>query len=50
MRIAEIHIYQHDLLGKHYGVRLADLLGGTVTDKVPSYYACGIGAPVVGYG
>ena len=42
---AAIDIAAHDLLGKHYGVRLADLLGGAVTDKVPSYYACGIGAP-----
>ena len=42
---AAVDIAAHDLLGKHYGVRVADLLGGAVTDRVPSYYATGIGEP-----
>jgi len=42
---AAIDIAAHDLLGKHYGVRVCDLLGGAVTEKVPSYYATGIGEP-----
>ncbi len=42
---AAIDIAAHDLLGKHYGVSVSTLLGGAVTDKVPSYYATGVGAP-----
>ena len=42
---AAVDIAVHDLMGKHYGTRVADLLGGAVTDRVPSYYASGIGAP-----
>ena len=42
---AAIDIGAHDLLGKHYGVRLADLLGGAVSERLPAYYASGIGAP-----
>ncbi len=42
---AAIDIASHDLAGKHYGVRVCDLLGGAVTDKVPSYYATGVGQP-----
>lgn len=42
---AAIDIAAHDLLGKVTGVRVADLLGGAVTENVPSYYAVGIGAP-----
>ncbi len=42
---AAIDIAAHDLLGKHFNVRVADLLGGAVTENVPSYYASGIGAP-----
>ncbi len=42
---AAIDIAAHDIAGKHYGVRVCDLLGGAVTDKVPSYYATGVGAP-----
>lgn len=42
---AAIDIAVHDLLGKHLGVSVADLLGGAVTDRVPSYYATGVGAP-----
>lgn len=42
---AAIDIAAHDLLGKRLGVSVADLLGGAVTDRVPSYYATGVGAP-----
>ena len=42
---AAIDIAAHDLFGKATGRRVADLLGGAVTDKVPSYYASGIGTP-----
>ncbi|MGC9448233.1 mandelate racemase/muconate lactonizing enzyme family protein [Cereibacter johrii] len=42
---AAIDIAAHDLMGKAWGVRVADLLGGAVTDRVPSYYASGVGEP-----
>ncbi|WP_369211869.1 mandelate racemase/muconate lactonizing enzyme family protein [Streptomyces flavofungini] len=42
---AAIDIAAHDLLGKHLGVSVSDLLGGALTDRVPSYYAIGVGAP-----
>lgn len=42
---AAIDIAAHDLTGKAYGVRVADLLGGAVTERVPSYYASGVGEP-----
>lgn len=42
---AAIDIAAHDLMGKHYGMRVCDLLGGAETERVPSYYATGIGAP-----
>ncbi|NOC91542.1 MULTISPECIES: mandelate racemase/muconate lactonizing enzyme family protein [Ruegeria] len=42
---AAIDIAVHDLLGKHLGVPVSDLLGGAVSDKVPSYFATGVGAP-----
>ncbi|MEU6389241.1 mandelate racemase/muconate lactonizing enzyme family protein [Streptomyces sp. NPDC046939] len=42
---AAIDIAAHDLLGKHLGISVSDLLGGAVTDRVPSYYAIGVGAP-----
>ena len=42
---AAIDIAAHDLMGKAYGVRVADLLGGAVTENVPSYYATGVGEP-----
>jgi 4-hydroxyproline betaine 2-epimerase len=42
---AAIDIAAHDLIGKRLGVSVADLLGGAVTDQVPSYYASGVGAP-----
>lgn len=42
---AALDIAAHDLLGKLYGVRVADLLGGVMSERVPSYYATGIGQP-----
>jgi len=42
---AAVDIAVHDLLGKQYGVRVADLLGGAATDRIPSYFATGVGAP-----
>jgi len=42
---AAIDIAAHDLLAKHYGITVAELLGGAVTDNVPSYYATGVGTP-----
>lgn len=42
---AAIDIAAHDLLGKATGLRVADLLGGAVTERVPSYHASGVGDP-----
>lgn len=42
---AAIDIAAHDLLGKHLGLGVAELLGGAATDSVPSYFATGVGAP-----
>ncbi|WP_343562840.1 mandelate racemase/muconate lactonizing enzyme family protein [Kiloniella sp. b19] len=42
---AAVDIATHDAIGKALGVNVADLLGGAVTDRVPSYYATGVGAP-----
>ena len=42
---AAIDIVTYDLLGKATGMRVADILGGAVTENVPSYYACGIDTP-----
>ncbi|MEM7439727.1 MAG: mandelate racemase/muconate lactonizing enzyme family protein [Pseudomonadota bacterium] len=42
---AAIDIAALDLMGKSLGVSVADLLGGAFTDRVPSYYATGVGAP-----
>ena len=42
---AAIDIAVMDLLGKHYGVRLCELLGGAETESVPSYFAVGILEP-----
>lgn len=41
---AAIDIAGYDILGKKTGLRVADLLGGAVTENVPSYYATGIGS------
>lgn len=42
---AAIDIAAYDILGKATGMRVADLLGGAVTENVPSYYASGVGDP-----
>ena len=42
---AMIDIAHWDLLGKVHGARVCDLLGGAVTERIPSYYAIGIGEP-----
>ncbi|MEM8812163.1 MAG: mandelate racemase/muconate lactonizing enzyme family protein [Pseudomonadota bacterium] len=42
---AAIDIAAHDLIGKRLGIGVADLLGGALTDRVPSYYAIGVGEP-----
>jgi len=42
---AALDIAAFDLMGKRFGVRVADLLGGAVAERVPSYYASGIGEP-----
>jgi L-alanine-DL-glutamate epimerase-like enolase superfamily enzyme len=34
-----------DLAGRHFGARVCDLLGGAHHERVPSYYAVGVGAP-----
>ncbi|MTI09741.1 mandelate racemase/muconate lactonizing enzyme family protein [Curvivirga aplysinae] len=40
-----IDIAVYDALGKNHKISVSDLLGGAVTNNVPSYYASGIGAP-----
>jgi L-alanine-DL-glutamate epimerase-like enolase superfamily enzyme len=42
---AALDIAAHDLLGRHLGISVAELLGGALAERVPSYYATGIGAP-----
>ena len=42
---AAIDIAAYDLTGKKLRLRVADLLGGAATERVPSYYATGIGEP-----
>jgi L-alanine-DL-glutamate epimerase-like enolase superfamily enzyme len=42
---AAIDIAAHDVTGKHYGVRVADLLGGAETEMIPSYYALAVDEP-----
>lgn len=44
---AAIDIAAHDLTARHYGVRVADLLGGAPTERVPSYYALAVDEPDV---
>ena len=45
MSCAAIDIAVMDLMGKHYGLRVCDLLGGAETERLPAYYATGIGTP-----
>jgi len=42
---AAIDIAAHDIIGKETGQRVADMLGGAVTENVPSYFATGVGLP-----
>jgi L-alanine-DL-glutamate epimerase-like enolase superfamily enzyme len=42
---AAIDIAQMDMLGKHYGLRVCELLGGAESERLPAYYATGIGSP-----
>jgi L-alanine-DL-glutamate epimerase-like enolase superfamily enzyme len=42
---AAIDIAIYDLLGKELGVPVSALLGGALTDKVPSYYSTIVGEP-----
>ena len=42
---AAVDIAVHDALGKALGVSVSALLGGAATDRVPSYYAAGVGEP-----
>lgn len=42
---AAIDIAVYDLWGKQLGMPVCGLLGGAVTDRLPSYFATGIGAP-----
>ena len=42
---AAVDIAAHDLLGKQYGIPVAELLGGAVTERVPSYYSTIVGDP-----
>ncbi len=42
---AALEVAIMDLVGKHYGVRLCDLLGGATQERLPAYYATGIGEP-----
>ena len=42
---AAVDIAAHDLIGKKLGVRVADLLGGALTEQVPTYYSTGVGEP-----
>ncbi len=42
---AAIDIAAHDLWGKRLGVSVSDLLGGTLTDRVASYYSIGVAEP-----
>lgn len=42
---AAVDIAIYDLMGRHYGARVADLLGGAATEHVPSYYSFGVGEP-----
>jgi L-alanine-DL-glutamate epimerase-like enolase superfamily enzyme len=42
---AAVDIAAHDLIGKRLGVRVAELLGGGATERVPTYYSTGVGEP-----
>ena len=40
-----IDLAQMDVLGKHHGLRVCELLGGAARERLPAYYATGIGEP-----
>ena len=42
---AGLEIAQMDMMARHYGVRVCDLLGGATVERVPAYFATGIGSP-----
>lgn len=42
---AAIDMAMWDILGKYTGLRVCDLLGGAQCERVPSYYATGVGEP-----
>lgn len=42
---AAIDIALMDLIGKHHKLRVCDLLGGAISERIPSYYAIGIASP-----
>ena len=42
---AAIDIAAHDALGKRFGVRVCDLLGGGAMERVPTYCSTGVGEP-----
>lgn len=42
---AAIDIAVMDLAGKHHGVRVCELLGGSTSERLAAYYAVGIGNP-----
>ena len=42
---AAIDIALWDIVGKHYHAPISSLLGGAKRDRIPSYYAIGIGGP-----
>lgn len=42
---AAIDIAAHDLMGRALGVSVATILGGALTDRVPSYYSTIVGDP-----
>lgn len=42
---AAIDIAAHDALGRALGLSVSDLLGGALSDRVPSYYSVGLETP-----
>ncbi|MEO9094139.1 MAG: mandelate racemase/muconate lactonizing enzyme family protein [Microbacteriaceae bacterium] len=42
---AALDIAMYDLIGKAHGIRVCDLLGGSVSERVNSYYALGVDEP-----
>lgn len=42
---AALELAQMDLAAKHYNVRVCDLLGGALNEKLPAYYAISINSP-----